>query len=109
MLKYIYTCNGGSLMVGNDEFCAHFLNHYGDGDHYVYVVQKGDRPLATDADKWDFVGCVQGRIYVYDCDCLNAARRNDPKHQLCFLVGLYGVFAKKNSGDMALEFWDYDD
>lgn len=109
MLKYNYECDGGSILIGNDDFAASFPNDYGDGWHSITIAQRGDTISDFDPAEWNIVGSVQGRIHVFCYDCLNAAERSCNANQLCVLVGRYGVFARKNSGDMLLEFWDYDD
>lgn len=94
MKKYIYSCDGGALMLGNDDFTCHYLNGYGDGEFCVFVcnvVPKAKRGVVK------FVGSVQGKFKVYGYDC-------DKDEVLCELDGTYGVYC--NNGDMYLEKWE---
>lgn len=93
MKKYTYACDGGALMVGNDDFTVHFLNGYGDGHFSVFVcdtIPKGKK------NKVDFVGSIDGKFNIYEYDC-------SKDKVLCKLEGRYGVYC--DNGDMYLERW----
>ena len=63
-ITYTYTCDAGSLKVGNDEFQMLIGNGYGDG---CFNVTISDEQPEGD---WEFVGSFQGKnvnIYSYDC------------------------------------------
>ena len=104
MEKYTYACDGGSLAIGNEEVVCQFINHYGDGMHDVYIV---DRLTEQDHANSTFEGAVHGKtIKIYDYDCLTDTERADDSHVLVTLSGRYGVFAMLHSGTMILEKWD---
>lgn len=106
MKRYIYDCDGGSLLIGNACFACHYQNNYGDGSHTVTVFENEDKGVNFSYKSYDFVGVALGEFNVYDYDCLNAEQRADKTHILCSLRGRYGIYARKESGDMALEYWD---
>ena len=104
MKKYRYSCDGGSLMIGNADFACHYPNEYGDGTHTVIVSEVNE--VKTPQDLYKFVGCVIGKAKVYNYDCYDEKEREDPENVLCELNGRYGVYAKKGDcGDMLIEHW----
>lgn len=97
MKQYRYICDGGALMLGCDDFKCHYMNDYGDGEHNLFVfVSESEFNDVYQAFK--FVGHVSGKINVYYYDC-------DDDDVIVQLDGLYAVYAKRNSGDMALVRW----
>ena len=69
---YEYSCDGGSLMLGNKDFQVDFPNDYGDGRHSVYVGTIGRTvPDTFHGDRVKFVGSIEGEFNVYSYDCLN--------------------------------------
>lgn len=96
-----YECDGGSLKIGAGGFSAAFPNFMGDGEHVCHVLEgyRSIRPDICLEGDWVFEGTVKGdEITVYEYDC-----GDEPLFQL---KGRYGVYAKKNSGDMCLVKWE---
>lgn len=109
MEKYYYSCDGGSLAIGNETFFCHYPNKYGDGTHVVYIKQKGESlPLDTTYYNLYFVGSVEGDFNLYNYDCLSKKDRTDPEFIIKNLQGRYGIYAFKDafSGDILIEQWD---
>lgn len=108
MKVYEYSCDGGSLMIGSVDFACHYGNNFGDGSHLVYLFENGEmKKRYRDVNKvWEFVGSVLGKANVYDYDCYDKDERANKDNVLCELNGRYGVYAKRNNGDMAIEYWD---
>lgn len=44
MKEFNYSTDGGSLMLGTEEFKAHYSNGYGDGNFTVYIDESGKAP-----------------------------------------------------------------
>lgn len=103
MKTYRYECDGGSLLIGNENFACCYMNNFGDGVHRVHVLDRNEK---MPSGKWDFVGCVLGKANIYDYDGLESYERAGKSRVLCELSGRYGVYAKKDSGDMLVEYWD---
>ena len=111
--KYIYSCDGGSLLVGNAGFAAHFPNEIGDGNWEVVVLSKDEQ--SPDYEHYTYRGSVEGMdINVYGYDCLHHLHDfTNANNILCTLRGKYHVYAKRgDTGDMLLhqrkaEQWDY--
>jgi len=106
MKKYKYSCDGGSILIGNEQFACCFMNDYGDGVHTVYVYDKGEGTKLHDSNKYDFLGCVVGNFNLYDYDCYDKNARSKSYNILCNLNGRYGVFAEKEKGTMHISYWD---
>ena len=107
MKKYKYTCDGGSLLLGNENFQCAYMNDYGDGTHKVFVKDKGDKfPKVYTNDTYHFEGCVRGKFNVYAYDCLHGQDLLEKENILITLSGRYGVYSIRDSGDMMLEYWD---
>ena len=93
---YEYSCDGGSLMLGNKDFQVAFPNDYGDGRHSVYVGTAGRTvPDTFHGDRVKFVGSI---------DCLEENELVDSDNILVTLNGRYGVYACE--GYMFLEKWE---
>lgn len=111
MKKYHYSCDGGSLLLGNNIFTCCYMNHEGDGTHNVYIKKKKDKwpELPYDMSFYDvyhFEGCIEGKFNVYNYDCLFGNELTNPNNIICKLSGRYGIYSVKHSGDMVLEEWD---
>lgn len=108
MKVYRYSCDGGSIMIGNEDFACHYMNNYGDGKHRVYVFEKGEmaKRYRNVNAVWEFAGSVLGKANLYDYDCYDKNERANKDNVLCELNGRYGVYSTKYSGDMAIEYWD---
>ena len=102
MKKYRYSCDGGTIMIGNPSSRVCITNNFGDGIHSVYVYDENDK---FDSIGWDFKGTVEGdNLNVYDYDCLYGDDLSNPDHILCTLTGRYAVYVSR--GSVALEKWD---
>lgn len=102
---YEYSCDGGSLMLGNKDFQVAFPNDYGDGRHLVYIGTTGRTvPDTFHGDRVKFVGSIQGEFNVYSYDCLEESELVDSDNILVTLNGRYGVYACE--GYMFLEKWE---
>lgn len=102
MKRYRYSCDGGTIMIGNPSSRVCIPNNYGDGTHYVYVYSATDK---FNDDRWNFKGTVEGdSINVYDYDCLHGDDLINPKHILCTLTGRYAVYV--SMGSVVLEKWN---
>ena len=95
MKKYEYSCDGGSIKIGNDEFSVHITNDYGDGTHKVYIFKEKEISNIKPADA-KYVGSVRGKFNIYEYDCGNEV--------LCKLEGEYSVF--KYVGSIYLSKWE---
>ena len=101
---YEYSCDGGTLMLGNKDFQVGFPNGYGDGRHSVYVGTDGRTvPDTFYGDRVRFVGSIEGEFNVYSYDCLRGDELIDSDNILVTLNGRYGVFSCE--GYMFLEKW----
>lgn len=106
MEQKMYSCDGGSLLIGNGKFNSQFPNNYGDGCHTVFVLDDIEDIRSSFGDRYDFLGAVAGTdIKVFEYDCLTAEECEKQENVLFTLTGRYGVYALKNSGDMILEKW----
>lgn len=95
MKTYLYDCDGGTLLVGNEQFTAAFPNGYGDGCFKVSVVSLGEE--VEKPAGYTYEGSVSGeKFHIYADDCSSA-----PENILCTLSGTYGVYYK--NGNMVLE------
>lgn len=102
MKKYRYSCDGGTIMIGNSSSRVCITNNFGDGLHSVFMYDKNDD---FDSTGWEFKGTVEGdNINVYDYDCLHGDELNNPEHILCTLTGRYAVSVSK--GSVVLEKWN---
>lgn len=93
MEKYYYSADGGSILLGNDDFTCCYTNGFGDGTFAVYVVERGEKSTRS----YNFKGAVAGTFNVYGYDC-------DKDEILTTLTGRFGVYAK--DGTIILERWD---
>lgn len=101
-LSGFYSCDGGSLKVGNGSFTACFPNCMGDGMYMCHVLENYDSigPEGVLNGKWTFEGEVEGdEIIVFDYD------GHDFAGALFTLHGRYAVYAEKDGGDMCLVKW----
>lgn len=110
MKKYNYSCDGGSLLLGNENFQCAYMNNYGDGTHKVFIKNKEDKwsklPYGNYVnDAYHFEGSVQGKFNVYAYDCLHGQDLLEKENILITLSGRYGIYSVKHSGDMVIEFW----
>ena len=94
MKQYKYICDGGTLMIGVEGFYCYYLNNVGDGEHNLFVFNN-PYEFESVSECFRFVGNVRGKMNVYYSDV-------DHYDVLVRLDGLYLVYAKENSGDMAL-------
>lgn len=107
MKKYNYSCDGGSLLLGNENFQCAYMNNYGNGTHKVFIKDKEDKLFKLYAnDVYHFEGCIQGKFNVYAYDCLHGQDLLEKENILITLSGIYGVYSFKRSGDMMLEYWE---
>jgi len=114
MEKYYYSCDGGALALGNETFCTHYMNNYGDGEHRVYIKKRDESFPRMDFgasfdEIYHFEGSIQGTFNIYNYDCLCSHERENHENILATLTGKYGIYSFKHSGDMLLEYWDEDD
>ena len=95
MKMYKYSCDGGTIKIGNDDFSVHITNDYGDGTHKVYI---GTEKEIFDRKPYDakYVGSVRGKFNIYEYDCGNEV--------LCKLEGRYSVY--KHAGTIYLIKWE---
>ena len=102
---YEYSCDGGSLMLGNKDFQVAFPNWFGDGEFPVYIGTTGYTVCKEfHGDRVRFVGSIEGEFNVYSYDCLNGDELINPDYILVTLNGRYGVYACE--GYMFLEKWE---
>ena len=104
-MKY-YSCDGGTVMIGNKNFRVHIPNGYGDGDFSVKIVKTAEQREAfnKEYDNWDYKGSVEGdEINVYSYDCLRGEELDDKRNILYTLSGRYGVYS--NRGKITLVTW----
>ena len=98
MKKYTYSCDGGSLLVGNPACVTHIVNGYGDGEFGVYLLDDGDKLK----DGLKFITSIRGYdIKVYDYDCLRLCELEE--HVLFGLTGRFGIYS--DGGDIYIERW----
>ena len=107
MKKYMYECDGGSILIGNETFACHIMNNIGDGMYSVIVYERGEFPNKTECES-DYCGAIRGTSFLYNYDCYDRNKRKDKRHVLCELNGLYGIFASKRSGTMHIVKWNDD-
>lgn len=110
MRKYKYSCDGGTLLLGNENFQCAYVNNYGDGTHRVYIKDhKEEWPKLPNGvsfhDLYHFEGDVKGKFNVYAYDCLNNEELTAKENILTTLTGRYFVYSVKHSGDMILACW----
>lgn len=113
MKKYKYSCDGGSLLLGNENFQCAYMNNYGDGTHTVFIKNKNDKwPRLPNNDVrrfyeiYHFEGSVQGKFNVYNYDFLHDNELIEKENICTTLSGRYGIYSVKNSGDMFIEHWE---
>jgi hypothetical protein len=94
MKKFTYVADAGSLMLGTEQFKAHYKNESGDGKFTVTIDEAGETKINNEV--WKFVDCVEGTFNVYDYDCSGAS-------PLITLTGRYGIY--NNDGCMLLQKW----
>lgn len=95
MEKYEYSCDGGTIKIGNDDFSVHITNDYGDGTHRVYIGTEKEISNIEPADA-KYVGSIKGKFNIYEYDCGNEI--------LCNLEGRYGI--SKYNGAIYLSKWE---
>lgn len=102
---YEYSCDGGTLMLGNKDFQASFLNGFGDGCFPIYIGTLGRSvPKEFHGDRVRFVGSIEGEFNVYSYDWLKGDELVNSDNILATLNGRYGVYACE--GYMFLEKWE---
>ena len=111
MKKYKYSCDGGSLLLGNENFTACYMNNYGDGTHHVYIRRRGEETPkdwtgANFYSRLNFEGCVTGKFNVYNYDCIHNEELSDKKNIIKTLSGRWAVYSVRENGDMLLEQWE---
>jgi len=111
MKKFRYSCDGGSLLLGNENFTCCYMNDYGDGTHNVYIKTREEKwpKLPYDIsfyDMYHFEGSVKGNFNVYNYDCLSKTELTNKENIICALHGRYGIYSVKHTGDMVLECWE---
>ena len=85
---YDYSCDGGSLMLGNRDFQVAFPNGFGDGEFPVYIGNTGYTVCKEFyGDRVRFVGSIEGTFNVYAYDCLTKDELINPDHILVTLTG----------------------
>lgn len=95
MKKYIYSCDGGCIKIGNEQFNVHLPNGYGDGFHRIYVGTEKEIENLRPKDS-EFIGSIEGKFNVYEYDCGNEI--------LFELEGCYAIF--KYKGTIYFERWE---
>ena len=103
-MKKYYDCDGGTIMIGNENSRACFPNGYGDGCFSVRVIdtEEQKKKFNEDYKKWNYLGSVEGNeINVYAYDCLRDEDLKNKENILFTLSGRYGVYY--NNGKIALE------
>lgn len=106
MIKHFtYSCDGGTIMLGNETSRVCLPNGYGDGEHRIEIRDIEDKDYSA-RDNMTWLGTVQGNnIHVYDYDCLHGEALTSKEHILCTLVaGRWAVYCKQ--GNILLEQWD---
>lgn len=93
MKEYYYTAEAGSVMLGTDDFKAHYPNGSGNGDFKIYVDKEND-VTNPNVNGWNFIDVVEGIFNVYDYDCHGAER-------LTSLIGRYLIYNR--NGDILLK------
>lgn len=97
--KYIYSCDGGSICIGNGACRASFPNGWGDGKFIITVSDE-----TPDHLRWQYRGSIEGTdICVLDYDCYRDDEITE-EDILCHLSGRYGVYS--DEGDIYLQKWD---
>lgn len=102
----IYSCDGGTIMIGTKDFRICLPNGYGDGDFSVKIVktEKQKAEFNKEYSKWNWLGSVEGtEINVYSYDCLHEDEIEDKENILYKLSGRYTVYC--NNGKIVLEQW----
>lgn len=98
-----YSCDGGSLAIGNDKFQMRLPNGFGDGTHEVRIYNKEARvPTTLYGYKPRYLGAVEGEFNIYDYDCWYKEELSE--HILCTLNGRYGVYSA--DGYVLFEDWN---
>ena len=70
-MKFRYSCNGGTIMIGNETSRVCIPNGFGDGTFNVEIILRGKYPNPK-FNKYEFVASVVGsNLNVYACDWLN--------------------------------------
>ena len=97
-----YHCDGGSIMIGTKESRTCFPNGYGDGEHYVNVVNTEKQKKEFNKEKhWEWLGTVEGtNFHVWNYDCLSEDELIK-ENILYTLSGRYGVY--RRDGKITLE------
>lgn len=107
MKQFTYSCDGGSLRIGNGLCWVNLPNNIGDGGYNVFVLDEGEKipqtgksAMRSEGDYLVFVGTCDGEteIYAYDCDYYGG--------RTCKLEGRYGIYCEKDGGDFFFEKWD---
>ena len=94
MKVYEYSCDGGSIKLGNEQVNIHLPNGYGDGSFDIYIGSEDEIDIPKEAT---FIGSIEGKFYVYGYDCSNS-------QILCELEGTYAI--SRYEGTIYLERWE---
>ena len=103
MKKYLYSCDGGSIEIGNGFCSVQLPNDIGDGCYDFYILEKGEKIPQTGktpmmSDDVSFVATCEGETEIYGYDC---------GYQVaCRIIGRYGIYCEKDGGTFYFEKWD---
>ena len=103
--EFMYGCDGGTIMIGNETSRVCFPNGYGDGEFTVEITT--DKTYGKhNSQKMEWLGVVEGNnLHVYKYDCLIKSDLTDDDYILYTLPeGRWAVYAL--DGNILLEFWD---
>lgn len=106
-----YSCDGGSLAIGNEHARVSLCNNIGDGTYDVVITDVGETledidGVSANRSNWDFLGAVEGDVIkLFDYDCYHTAKEA-AEHVTITLSGRYGIFVEKCGGTFWLQQWD---
>ena len=102
MKHYYYSCDGGSIAIGNGLCTVCIPNDIGDGMHDFYVLEQGEKTENGKTPMMDgsleFMGTCEGETEIYDYDCGGGLA--------CTIEGRYGIYCEKDGGTFYFEKWD---
>jgi hypothetical protein len=101
--KFTYSCDGGTIMLGNETSRVSFPNGFGDGEFTVTVTTEKTYGKHRN-QKMNWLGILEGNnIHIYDYDCLGDEDVTNENHILYTLPeGRWAVYAL--DGNILLEF-----
>lgn len=110
-----YSCDDGSLAIGNEHarvsLCNHAFSKIGDDCYSVAITEIGEQVDSIEGtssarSNWDFLGAVEGDVIkLFDYDCYHTAKEA-AEHVTITLSGRYGIFVEKCGGTFWLQQWD---